>query len=54
MVSATEHTFRVRRRKKTTQGRSRKRALRAKGSTPSFPLKPEKDASAVKPAPAKK
>jgi hypothetical protein len=41
MVSDTEHTYRVRRRKKTTQGRRRKRALRAKGSTPSFPIHPE-------------
>ena len=41
MVSDTEHTYRVRRRKKTTQGKRRKRALRAKGSTPKFPVHPE-------------
>jgi len=45
MVSDTEHTYRVRRRKKTTQGKRRKRALRAKGSTPRFPVHPEAKAT---------
>ena len=45
MVSDTEHTYRVRRRKKTTQGKRRKRALRAKGTTPSFPIHPEAEST---------
>jgi len=41
MVSLTEHTFRVRRRKRTMAGKRRKRLLRAKGTTPKFPVHPE-------------
>jgi hypothetical protein len=41
MVSPTQHTYSVRRRKKTNQGKRRKRLLRARGSTPKFPLHPE-------------
>jgi hypothetical protein len=41
MVSDTEHTYRVRRRKRTMAAKRRKRALRAKGSTPKFPIHPE-------------
>jgi len=41
MVSPTAQTCSIRRRKKTNQGKRRKRALRARGSTPKFPLHPE-------------
>jgi hypothetical protein len=49
MVSLTEQTFRIRRRKKTTAGKRRKRVLRAKGTTPKFPVHPE-ETSTGKPA----
>jgi hypothetical protein len=45
MVSPTEHTYRVRRRKKTKAGRKRKRLLRAKGTTPRFPIHKEEKSS---------
>jgi hypothetical protein len=38
MVSPSEHTHRVRSRKKVKAGKKRKRALRAKGTTPAFPI----------------
>jgi len=40
MVSATQQTFRIRRRKARTAGSRRKRAERAHG-TPKFPIQPE-------------
>ncbi|MBN1770100.1 MAG: hypothetical protein JXB32_02470 [Deltaproteobacteria bacterium] len=41
MVSPSQQTYSIRRRKKTNQGKRRKRVLRARGSTPKFPLHPE-------------
>jgi hypothetical protein len=40
MVSATQQTFRIRRRKARTAGTARKRDARAHG-TPAFPIQPE-------------
>lgn len=40
MVSATQQTFRIRRRKARTNGKRRKRDERAHG-TPKFPIHPE-------------
>jgi hypothetical protein len=45
MVSQSEHTHRVRSRKRTVAGKRRKRALRAKGSTPRFPVHEEQKQS---------
>ena len=56
MVSATQQFERIRKRKKTTQGKRNKRALRRLG-TPAFPIHQEGyNASApdAKPAAAKK
>jgi hypothetical protein len=56
MVSATQQTFRIRRRKARTAGTARKRDERAHG-TPKFPVHPEGyDASAAdaRPKAAKK
>lgn len=44
MVSKTEKTYRIRKKKKTKKGKIRKRYLRVHGSTPSFPIHPEKPA----------
>lgn len=41
MVSPTQQTYSIRQRKKTKQGKRRKRLLRSRGSTPKFPLHPE-------------
>jgi hypothetical protein len=53
MVSSTQQFARIRRRKKTTNGKRNKRVLRAHG-TPKFPVHPEgydlKAADAKKPA----
>jgi hypothetical protein len=49
MVSDTAHTKAVRSRKRVKANKRRKRALRAKGSTPKFPIHPE-EKSTGKPA----
>lgn len=53
MVSSTQQTSRIRRRKAATNGRAQKRA-RALAGTPKFPIHPDGGAAkAVKPAAAK-
>jgi hypothetical protein len=54
MVSATQQTFRIRRRKARTAGKVRKRHERANG-TPAFPIHPagyDPKAADAKPQPA--
>ncbi len=54
MVSSTQQYERIRKRKKTTQGKRNKRTLRAHG-TPPFPVHPAGyDAKAADAKPAKK
>ena len=45
-MSDTSKTKARRRRKKTAQGKDRKKALEKQGTTPKFPLQPEKAAEA--------
>ncbi|HPQ42073.1 MAG TPA: hypothetical protein PLV45_17015 [bacterium] len=42
MASNAQHKKRVRRKKIAKQGKERKRVIRAKGTTPKFPIHPEK------------
>jgi len=49
MVSPTSHTWHVRDRKRTKGAKKRKRALRAKGSTPRFPIHKEEQSSSSQP-----
>ena len=45
MVSLSEQTHRKRNRKTVKSGKKRKRALRAKGTTPPFPIHKEEPSS---------
>ena len=48
MASNTKKTESIRERKAAKRGRGRKRALANNGSTPKFPIHPEKDSEKAK------
>jgi hypothetical protein len=47
MASNRQKKKRIQKRKMTTRGKSRKRLIQAKGTTPKFPIHPEKLAKTI-------